>query len=287
MPDKMSETGFAKMPKSKLKNHIACLAVATLTATLCPSAVAAFTLIDGDFEYEQRNTDLGSSDLSVGGGPDNLFQDWWFYRLDGDTAESVFPSDKIPTSSTANTAVLSLAPDPAFDATLEYTATDLGDGEGAVLQEMTIFNQTSEDLVIDLFYYVDLDVDGSAGSDTATLAGPNRILFEDGSAQFSAIGSEADAFQVTQFAALRGLLEDGAITNLDNSGVPFGPGDATTAFQWSLLIPTGGSATVTGAIGIGDFDLDDLTPSVPEPGSVVALLGLGLGVLATQRKKQA
>ncbi|MDJ0660758.1 MAG: PEP-CTERM sorting domain-containing protein [Crocosphaera sp.] len=27
--------------------------------------------------------------------------------------------------------------------------------------------------------------------------------------------------------------------------------------------------------------------SVPEPGSVLGLLGLGLGVLATQRKKQA
>ncbi|MDJ0581436.1 hypothetical protein [Crocosphaera sp.] len=293
----MKMTNTQAKVKSKMLNPIsrnplvgAGIALATTMSSLWAlPAYAQFTLTDGDFEYEQRGDDLGASDINVNGGNDNLFQDWWFFRVDGDTSESVFQSDKTPTSSTVNTALLDFASNGVFSASLDYTLTDLGGGEGAVLQNMSILNETASDLVIDLFYYVDLDVDASF-SNTATLAGPNSVLFEENGVEFTVIGSDADAFQVLEFSDLLDLLEDGAITNLDNSGVPFGPGDATVAFQWSLLIPAGESTTVSGAVGIGDFSEEDVIPTpvaepVPEPGSstlalaLLALSGMGLRVL--------
>jgi hypothetical protein len=254
------------------------LAVAILTTALWSlPASAAFTLKDGEFVYEQTG-EARDSNLSAGfgSGPDNLFQDFWLYRLASATAATPFPDNTTPTSSTPSTAVLDFDPAAGFRAELAFALLDLGGGVGAVRQDMTIVNQGLAELVIDLFYYIDLDVAGSFDGDTATLAGPNRVLFEDGAARFTAIGVGADAFQVTEWSDLLDALIDGSITNLDNTGVPFGPGDATAGFQWSLTIPVDGTATVTGAIGIGDFEEADLVP-VPSTLALLALGGLALG----------
>ncbi len=73
-----------------------------------------------------------------------------------------------------------------------------------------------------------------------------------------------------------GSLVDTSVTNLNNSGLPFGPGDYTGAWQWDLVIGAGESATVSSSFGT--------TPpaEVPEPSSY-ALVSLGVGLMAALR----
>lgn len=52
-------------------------------------------------------------------------------------------------------------------------------------------------------------------------------------------GSGADAFRVAAYPVLRDLLNDASITNLDNSGLPFAPGDFSAAYQWTIEIAPG------------------------------------------------
>jgi len=52
-------------------------------------------------------------------------------------------------------------------------------------------------------------------------------------------------YQVTPFQDLRTELNDTDVDDPDGSGLPFGPGDFTGAYQFSLSIPASDSASVT------------------------------------------
>ncbi len=275
-----------------MKHQLSTLAVAVSLLGLSGYAQANFTITDGEFTYTQGGPYASSTVLNgaYGTGPDNLFQDNWYYRVSGDTAESALSPVIAPTSTTTDRAVLNY--DIVFGtiaAQLDYSITDLGSGEVSVKEVMTITNSGTKALTIDLFYYVDLDVAGTSNGDSAVLAEPNRILFTDSGYAFSAIGANADAYQVTPYNSLRTSLEDSGITNLNNTGAPLSNIDATTAFQWSLTIDAGSSASVTGYIGIGDYTEAEAvaaTTDVPEPESNLAMLFTGLMAVVGLRRRR-
>ena len=79
----------------------------------------------------------------------------------------------------------------------------------------------------------------------------NRIRITDATAGFAEYGGNnpnANAFLVRPFAAATdvfGVLGDTALTNFDNTTLPSNNFDFTGAFQWNLVIPPSGTASVS------------------------------------------
>lgn len=210
-------------------------------------------------------------------GDNHLYATWWWFRVQGDSRELAL-HNATGTVGGGNTATTTwnltgtVGGNPySFSAALTYTATDTGENLGQVLQTMVVTNTGSQPLNLDLFNYADFDVNNTSGGDSAT-GGLGGITISDGPWSILYQGVGASAYQVTNFSSLITQLTDGSAQNYSNTGLPFGPGDFTGGFQWTLALPAGESATVVMSIGV-----------VPTPASLT-LLGLG-GLVAARRRR--
>ena len=267
------------------------LSVCAVTFSLgFASAAFGGTITDGNatFSLSGPNARTPLADFRPEGGTttDYLFQNWWFYRLKGANQEELIPWLPMLESYKGNTARLfSSGIAAAFRADLVITLKDSAvAGQAEIVEKMTIENNTSQPLSLSLFNYADIDVAGTSGNDRAVLRKPGRIRITDGTtADFAEfVAAAPTAFQVTSHPTLIDALEDMAVTNLNNTGLPFGPGDWTGAFQWDLNIPVDGKVTVVEGLVV------NMASSVPEPGTL-GLLSLGvLSVLGCDwwRRKQ-
>ncbi len=177
---------------------------------------------------------------------DHLFETGWWYRIQGDAAETPFPT---PTTQSyvGNVATLGWTDvnGRGFNAQLVYTVVNSGGPSGYVIGQLTITNPGGLALDIDVFNMVDVDLQPTAGDDSATLVtGNNWIhLTDPGGAVAEYRGAGANAFLVRDYNGTRvgTVLGDGAVSNFDNSGLPFGPGDFTGGFQWTTvtILPAG------------------------------------------------
>ena len=247
-----------------------------LSVALSASAMAQGVITDGDARFEFRDSaSPGLADFEPDGSTDHLFQNWWWYRVDGATEESSmmwFPADQ---SYVGNVATLG-ASEPSFDWELTVTLTDGGvPGQAQIVERMTLANTTGSPISVALFNYADFDVGGDSGTDGAILVNPElmRISYQTDYAEFLGVG--ADAWEVQVWSDLRDDLDDGGITNLSNTGLPFGPDDFTGAFQWNLTIPAGGKVTVVEGLSVN-------MAAVPEPATLSLL---AFGVLALLRRR--
>lgn len=235
------------------------LVVAAMAPTLANAQVCTLTaggasyVIPATSHYDATQT---SNFTGVGTG-DYLFEDGWWFRVSGDTQEFFFPVPDTTACSGANgTITWTNVSARGFSATNTLALTSPAAGSGELILTMSITNLSSVDpLVISLFYGADLDVNGTAAGDSATLLNANNhIGITDGTAgaaQLRAFNPPADAFLVRPFATTTdvfGLLGDTAVTNFDNSGLPAGPFDFTGGFQWNLTIPASGTASVSVAL---------------------------------------
>ena len=274
-----------------------------LTAILGGPAAAQVggTLTDGAATYVQQTAPSGESLASPTGTvfrtetgtPNQLFQNWWYYRVQGDTREYPFGTyarsagGQIAGSSSysGNVATYSWTDTNASAATrftATYTSTlnhGTSAGNATLSQSFQINNPGVTALTVALYNYADIDANGSAPLDTDTATGGvTAITDTDGPWQVvhSAVG--AAAFQVSVFSNIRDFLLDTSVNNLNNTGLPFGPGDYTGAFQWNLSIPAGQSATVTSALAISP---------VPEPGALLLAGAAGAAALAWRRVRRS
>lgn len=181
---------------------------------------------------------------------DHLFESGWYFRVSGDTREFFFP---VPTTQNyaANTSTLDWADVSArglFSAREVATVTNFSGPSGRVEKTMTITNLSQVNpLVIDIFHMLDYDVQPTAGNDSATQIGTTRMSITDpGGVTGEYVGLNATAFMVRPLGGtdLGAVLDDASVTNLDNTGLPFGPADFTAAVQWaSQTIAPSGSAS--------------------------------------------
>jgi len=211
------------------------------------------TLIDGQSTFEWRTFSQGNADWELdASGVDQAFQLWFWYRINAQANETVLPAPDSETFA-GNTATLNWANvnGLGFDITVTAVLTDSPGNSAGLALNSVITNNTGSTLNFELFQYMDLDKGQSFNGDEAQLVGTNTIEITDvitgDMCQFNGIG--ATAYQVINFAGLLNTLGDGAISTLDNTGLPFGPGDWTGAFQWSLSIEPGGSATIDSGSG--------------------------------------
>lgn len=234
------------------------LAVAALAAPSLAKAQAC-TITSGGASYaipaaSHYDTSPSSNFTGVGTG-DLLFEDGWAFRVSGDTQETFFPAPTTTTCAGASGTIswTDVGARGLFDATNTLTLTSSAAGTGELVLTMAITNRSAVNpLTITLFHGADFDVNGSAGTDNATLlAANNRIRITDttaGFAEYGGLNPNADAFLVRPFAATTdvfGVLADAAVTNFDNTGLPANSFDFTGAFQWNLVIPPSGTASVS------------------------------------------
>jgi hypothetical protein len=237
---------------------IGCLGVVAAALALAPHEVLAQgTLTTANLRFDVNSvaaTGGMTVDFEVPTATDHLFEHGWWFRIAGDAAETRFPAPDsqsyVGTVATLNWANVSAR---GFAAKLVMTLVQDSATSGRVQSELTLTNNTAGDLNITVFCYADIDLQPSSGNDSATLVTANDhiALTTGGGANTAAHRCRgADALRVTTFAALRNVLNDAAITNLDNGGLPFGPGDYTGAFQWTRTIPAAGSMAFVSVLAV-------------------------------------
>ncbi len=186
---------------------------------------------------------------------DYLFEDGWWFRVSGDTAESFFPVPTGSACSGANGTVgwADVGNRGLFRAVNSLSLVSASPNTGRLVLTMAVTNLSSTTpLTISLFHGADLDVNGSAATDNATLLVPNNYMrVSDTTAGFADYGTFTPAvngYLVRPFAATTdvfGLLADTGLTNFDNTGLPASSFDFTGGYQWDRVIPANGTATVS------------------------------------------
>ncbi|MBK7709048.1 MAG: carboxypeptidase regulatory-like domain-containing protein [Acidobacteria bacterium] len=231
-----------------------CLAIfgGVANAQLCTlTAGGATYTIPAASHYDATQT---SNFTGVGTG-DYLFEDGWWFRVSGDTQEFFFPAPTTTTCAGANGTITwsNVSSRGLFSATNTLNLTSAAVNTGKLTLTMSITNLSAVNpLTISLFHGADFDVNGSAGTDNATLLFPNtHHSITDttaGFAQYRAFNPAATATLVRPFGATTdvfGLLGNAVVNNFDNSGIPATNFDYTGGFQWDLVIPGSGSASVS------------------------------------------
>jgi hypothetical protein len=191
---------------------------------------------------------------------EEVFEEWFWYRLPGDSFEHSL--DNLPLISAragGNQIQLSFA-GPTLGVNVGYQLTGGAPGRGtaSLLEYVMLTNLTNAPLPLTWFSETDFDLGGFGGADFAT-GGVGGIVQTDGTTVANVSSTlTPNAFQIASFPDLFLSLNDLSITNLDNSGSPFGPGDATFAFQWNLSIGAGSSIS---------YDISKNIYKTPEPGT--------------------
>ena len=189
---------------------------------------------------------------------DHLFETGWWYRIQGDPAEKFFPA---PTTQAyvGNTATLSWTnvDGRGLDAQLVYLVVNRAGPSGYVTGRLTVANPGPSPIAVDVFNMIDFDIQPTAGNDSATLVTANDhiSITDPGGNTARYRGAGANASLVRPFGAtdLGSVLADAAITNFDDTGLPFGPGDFTAGFQWTTVsIPAGGEQSYTVVLAVND-----------------------------------
>ncbi len=177
---------------------------------------------------------------------DHVFQNWWWYRVEGvDTREMPLMN---ATSAVwgGNTGTVTFTT-PNFDAVMTYVVTDDGDNAGRVVTTLAITNTTGGPISVHLFNYHDFDLAGTVGGDSAVLVSTNNIRISDTTNSIIGgyLGTDASAYQVGAFATVRTLLTNTSVDVLNSTGLPFAPADFTAAYQWDVSVEPGASASVS------------------------------------------
>jgi hypothetical protein len=205
-------------------------------------------------------------------GTEQIFEQWFWYR------ESSFPYEQplntlplLSESAAGNQIQVSFASSTlGVDLGYQLNGGIAGSNFASLRETVALHNLTGAPLPLAWYMEADFDLGGFGGQDTIN-GGLGGIVQTDGTTTVSVASSlTPGAFQVAPFPVLFLSLTDFSVTNLNDSGVPFGPGDGTFAYQWSLMIPANSSITYS-------IDKD----FVPEPGTgMLCLAGLSMWAAA-------
>lgn len=202
--------------------------------------------------YATSRTDIGGYCNFSAGANDHAYQSSWYYALATDANGSAFNTSggqmTVGVSADNRTAeLLWLNVDNRnFSAVLNNSVYSTGATSGISAQTMTITNNTGAPLAINIYAYLDLDVNNTSGGDTAqqepTLPTGNHSVTDGVTLWHTANGF--NNWAVGAYANLRGSILagfGGTPWVPGNGGLPFGPGDYTSVFHWQVTIAPGGS----------------------------------------------
>jgi hypothetical protein len=268
---------------------IASLTVIGLAGFFAQRSVAGlFTLVD---ENSSADFDTGSQANAfnwVVDGRDQLFQQAFWYRI-GNVAESSL--DTLPRSVEGTTdtnfdgdhdTLFVRYNGAGFRIEVRYTLDGgLPGSRGSdMAEQIQISNLSATPLDFHFFQYSDFDLNGTAGGDSAVFTNANAVRQFEGALSVSeTVITPVPSHREINFAPLIvARLNDGAPTTLSDTsptGVVFGPGDVSWAYQWDFTLPVGGSFQIS---------KDKQITGIPEPATLALLTTAGL-LLALRRKR--
>jgi hypothetical protein len=275
-----------------------CLSLAFVCVSAMSARGATLTLTD------QNSTVLIDPTSQAGvytwnvDGVNQLFQQWFWYRIGSTGGESSIDTLSAPSGGTtsANSATVSYAGTNNLSAQVQYVLTGSSTGSGASdLQEtitLTNTNTGSQSIPLHFFQYSDFDLNGSPGGDFVQFINANAVD------QYKLIGNNKEDLSetvhtvtphlgVTQeyqgdfYANTLNSLNDSNPTTLNNTpvvgGPALGPGDMTWAYEWDYTLPAGGTLI------IGKDKAISVVP-VPEPASSALFAFAGICLLIGARR---
>ncbi len=221
-----------------------------------PTEGAVGFITDGvnRWEVNTYSTTTGATtDFEVPIGTDHQFATWWWYRVAGDSQETLLPPPDLDDFS-GDTATLTwndVDGRGLFSASLVVRIIVAGSGS-ILLQDLEITNLTGGDLDIQVFHYADMDMDGTLANDSATEITPTQMEITEASvAQYFGLSAN---YQVDVFPVVRDNLLDSDIDNFTGTGLPFGPADFTGAYQTGSVIGAGSAFTFTADMCVNACD---------------------------------
>jgi hypothetical protein len=180
--------------------------------------------------------------------PDVLVQNWWHYRVEGDSDERAFRDDgQLLQNYDRRHADLTwpnVDQRGLFRADISYDIFRTASESARVYNRLTIINTSGRVLRISLFHYIDLapcvlgPESAVGGLQAQAFAGicPNSVVAVE--------NHFPDRFEVAARDGTEcGILAPGP-AQLSNTGMPFTGGDSTSAAQWGLVLPVGEQFTV-------------------------------------------
>lgn len=281
--------------------------------------LSTLILNDGGFRYSEQGLTATANRTGTGGGSsanfgligtntsagnsavasDYLFQNWWWYRSQGDTREYALSNQTLGTQLAGNSAFLRYVEPIGNNATangtltfeITYTLNQITASQAAVTINWSITNNSQSTQPVSFFAYADSDnsSSGSASDDNGFyVAGPGVNYYRNdattsNNTQFFTMGADLrlnnhwqiGAFSGSSANSPRAALSDGVVGNLSDSDTIGAAGDNAGALQFDVSIPAGGS--------VGGRVTKGYNYVVPAPGSL-ALLGLG-GLVVGRRRR--
>ena len=243
---------------------------------------APFTLTDGNSEVTIYPAGVSGMYNWGVNGVDHLFRHWYWYRIGTTDPESPINTISAPTvdQPLSNKATVSFADQQGrFTLNVTYLLTGGAPGElfSMIDQEVVISNTSTNTLEFYLFAYYDFDFWGTSINDIVKLLDSSTIIQYDAFLPGVAIVQVNPVplrWEIGGYPSIRNKLDNDYADDLTNTGSPFGPGDATFAFQWGFFIDPGSEVRITSRHMI-----------TPEPSSAI-VLGAGLIVLLGLRRRK-
>ncbi|HKQ48464.1 MAG TPA: hypothetical protein VJZ71_10375 [Phycisphaerae bacterium] len=249
-----------------------CLSLAAANAYAVP-----FTITDGmvDFSYNASAFDgTPDCDFRVPIPTSHLFEQGFWYRIEGALSETFFPvpNTEFPSGNGA-TLIWNNVNGQGFAASSLTFIHEVAAGAATAQIEMTITNNTGTALTLHLFHMADIDLQPTANDDSTVLLQAGHMQMTTGgsaiTADYRALDTAAFLVRANGATDVGAELSNGSVTNFDNSGLPFGPGDFTGGFQWTRTIPAGGKSVFVVVIAINTPAVFNMTTCcIPGTGCV-------------------
>ena len=243
-----------------MRSPIPCL-VALAFATSSSLSAVGYTITVNDVTFSRTSYGGGPladfSGVSATLSQDHVYHSGWWYRLAGDTLEAPFPDPDEENLDPGHvwTYWYDMDERDYFRAEEGSQLSDPNDAgpSGSIFIVLILKNLTEGPITLEIFHYLDADVDGTSGDDSATYVQktPNEIIEVTNPGgdfiHYSAwpvtwVAPDDLHHQVAAYSGLQALLNDNDVDNLINTGTPFGAGDFTAAYQFSYVIPAHGTA---------------------------------------------
>jgi len=267
-----------------------CLLALTLFAAAPQVKADLIALEDGNSAVGiDPGTSAGMYSWAVDG-TSQLYQQWFWYRVGDAGGQSAINTLSTPTVTLSDTngdgkndvANLKYS-NSAFEILVKYSlhGGPAGSLQSDVGEQIQINNLSSR--AIDNFHffqYSDFDLNGVPGGQTAQFLAPGKFQQSGEGITLSetVVTPDPSRHEAGTYADTFNALQGGTTYNLNNNDVA--TGDATWAFQWDFNLAAVGTAGSSFAISKDKL----LSPTVPEPASILLMGGILLVVARKFRK---